>query len=235
MSEREHTLPLDEDELERLDELLERYSAREDGFDLEQLDGFFAALAIGPERIPPSRYLPVIGGENPNGFDSAADMEEFMLLLVRHAQWVERELVVARKPVYQPLIFPPEAYENEQEATELCAVKWALGFVEGLEFYEDAWDEAAEADESVAELDGYVAALLTMEEDEDGGQPLTLDERLAVIDALPGCLIAASVAFAAERRDDAQARTVVRDAPKVGRNDPCPCGSGKKFKQCCGK
>ncbi|OPL17968.1 MAG: hypothetical protein AVO35_07350 [Candidatus Aegiribacteria sp. MLS_C] len=29
--------------------------------------------------------------------------------------------------------------------------------------------------------------------------------------------------------------TVVRDAPKVGRNDPCPCGSGKKYKKCCGK
>jgi preprotein translocase subunit SecA len=27
----------------------------------------------------------------------------------------------------------------------------------------------------------------------------------------------------------------VRTMPKVGRNDPCPCGSGKKFKQCCGK
>jgi preprotein translocase subunit SecA len=26
-----------------------------------------------------------------------------------------------------------------------------------------------------------------------------------------------------------------REAPKVGRNDPCPCGSGKKFKQCCGR
>ena len=25
-----------------------------------------------------------------------------------------------------------------------------------------------------------------------------------------------------------------RDAPKVGRNDPCPCGSGKKYKKCCG-
>jgi len=33
----------------------------------------------------------------------------------------------------------------------------------------------------------------------------------------------------------AGARTVVRDAPKVGRNDPCPCGSGKKYKKCCGK
>jgi uncharacterized protein YecA (UPF0149 family) len=26
-----------------------------------------------------------------------------------------------------------------------------------------------------------------------------------------------------------------RIAPKVGRNEPCPCGSGKKFKQCCGR
>ncbi|TFG82545.1 MAG: hypothetical protein E4H20_07470 [Spirochaetales bacterium] len=29
--------------------------------------------------------------------------------------------------------------------------------------------------------------------------------------------------------------TVTRAAPKVGRNDPCPCGSGKKYKQCCGR
>ena len=28
--------------------------------------------------------------------------------------------------------------------------------------------------------------------------------------------------------------TVRREAPKIGRNDPCPCGSGKKFKKCCG-
>src|ERR1043166_8868567 len=27
----------------------------------------------------------------------------------------------------------------------------------------------------------------------------------------------------------------IRVGPKVGRNDPCPCGSGKKYKQCCGK
>jgi preprotein translocase subunit SecA len=27
--------------------------------------------------------------------------------------------------------------------------------------------------------------------------------------------------------------TVKRDKPKVGRNDPCPCGSGKKYKKCC--
>ena len=30
-------------------------------------------------------------------------------------------------------------------------------------------------------------------------------------------------------------KTVVNDEPKIGRNDPCPCGSGKKYKNCCGK
>lgn len=32
-----------------------------------------------------------------------------------------------------------------------------------------------------------------------------------------------------------KSKTVRRDAPKIGRNDPCPCGSGKKYKHCCGR
>ena len=36
-------------------------------------------------------------------------------------------------------------------------------------------------------------------------------------------------------QSQAQNTTVVRSTPKVGRNDPCPCGSGKKYKHCCGK
>jgi preprotein translocase subunit SecA len=34
--------------------------------------------------------------------------------------------------------------------------------------------------------------------------------------------------------EGARVKTIVREAPKVGRNDPCPCGSGKKYKKCCG-
>ena len=33
----------------------------------------------------------------------------------------------------------------------------------------------------------------------------------------------------------AKVATIRRDQPKIGRNDPCPCGSGKKYKLCCGK
>ena len=28
---------------------------------------------------------------------------------------------------------------------------------------------------------------------------------------------------------------IIRDTPKIGRNDPCICGNGRKFKKCCGK
>jgi len=39
----------------------------------------------------------------------------------------------------------------------------------------------------------------------------------------------------AARSTPARPQTIVRDVPKVGRNDPCPCGSGKKYKKCCGR
>ena len=32
-----------------------------------------------------------------------------------------------------------------------------------------------------------------------------------------------------------QNNTIVRTTQKIGRNDPCPCGSGKKYKNCCGR
>jgi hypothetical protein len=37
------------------------------------------------------------------------------------------------------------------------------------------------------------------------------------------------------RAGNAPAQTIRREAPRVGRNDPCPCGSGKKYKKCCGR
>ena len=38
-----------------------------------------------------------------------------------------------------------------------------------------------------------------------------------------------------EIQGPAKQAPVRHDGPKVGRNDPCPCGSGKKYKKCCGK
>lgn len=35
-------------------------------------------------------------------------------------------------------------------------------------------------------------------------------------------------------KEQKKSQTVVNEGPKIGRNDPCPCGSGKKYKKCCG-
>ena len=43
-----------------------------------------------------------------------------------------------------------------------------------------------------------------------------------------------SYGAAASGGQDAKVETIHRSAPKVGRNDPCPCGSGKKYKKCHG-
>jgi preprotein translocase subunit SecA len=65
---------------------------------------------------------------------------------------------------------------------------------------------------------------------------------LATAQAPAASAVGTSAATAGARRafDESQSpdggggETVVRDAPKVGRNDPCPCGSGKKYKKCHG-
>ena len=44
-----------------------------------------------------------------------------------------------------------------------------------------------------------------------------------------------STAESGDKPEEQKARPFVRQGQKVGRNQPCPCGSGKKYKQCCGK
>jgi uncharacterized protein len=55
--------PLTDAELERLNQVLGRFENKHP-MNLEQLDGFFAALIRGPVNVPPSEYLPVILGDD---------------------------------------------------------------------------------------------------------------------------------------------------------------------------
>ncbi len=58
----------------------------------------------------------------------------------------------------------------------------------------------------------------------------TVHEQLSGYDHLAQDMAERQAAAAPQRP-----QTIRRDVPKVGRNDPCPCGSGKKYKKCCGK
>jgi len=230
----EQAYALDDDELDQLDELLEKYTTREESYDVEQLDGFFAALAIGPLAVPPSHYLPIIQGEGERQFDTPAQMQDFLVLLTRHANAVARNLLNTKKKTtdYIPVVFPDDVYETPADATKYLGMKWTLGFIEGMQMYEDAWDAAATASPALEHLEMLITSLMMNEEADQ--PPLTLDERLNVFAEIPLALKHAASAFEEARREAMKAKSIVR-AEKVGRNEPCPCGSGKKHKQCCGK
>ncbi|HYN03402.1 MAG TPA: SEC-C metal-binding domain-containing protein, partial [Vicinamibacteria bacterium] len=87
----------------------------------------------------------------------------------------------------------------------------------------------------------------------DGGQPVARTPQRRVTPTTtnrgaggaPAATVAARAAAAAMSQqeaprparvggDDAEVRTIRHDGPRVGRNDPCPCGSGKKYKKCHG-
>lgn len=76
-------------------------------------------------------------------------------------------------------------------------------------------------------------------DDVDAYEQQQIEERPQQLEAThpaaQGIAEAMGAAPAETPQDDAAPETYRREAPKVGRNDPCPCGSGKKYKQCCGK
>src|SRR5215210_8213581 len=78
--------PLTDAEYDRLADALNRFHA-DRAMNLEQLDGFFAALICGPDHVHPSEYLPEIwGGEmaDEDAFASQQQLKDFLDLVMRH-------------------------------------------------------------------------------------------------------------------------------------------------------
>jgi uncharacterized protein len=77
--------PLTDTEFERLSEILRRFDNTRPT-NLEQLDGFLAALICGPEIVRPSEYLPVIWGDDivlEDSFGTQPVLQDFLSLIMR--------------------------------------------------------------------------------------------------------------------------------------------------------
>jgi uncharacterized protein YchJ len=83
------------------------------------------------------------------------------------------------------------------------------------------WDRYELIDDAIAEMESwYCFTARAAEEDED--------DELGELDALEDTLLD-------DEDDELPGTPAVRETPKIGRNEQCPCGSGKKYKKCCGK
>ncbi|HKR90641.1 MAG TPA: UPF0149 family protein [Phenylobacterium sp.] len=209
-------------DLEGLDEFLMSDQAPDDGMMLSDLDGFLTGLAIGPELILPSEWLPIIwGGEEPV-FDDAAQAEAILGAIMSRYNEILGQIADG---VIEPIFM-------ETPAGEVIAADWAEGFLQAVHLRTDAWEKLFRSEKHVHSL----VPILALCCDEDGASLLQLpDEAENQFFADAGELVPVAILEIAEFWRAARSAPQRRSTgPKTGRNDPCPCGSGKKFKKCCG-
>jgi uncharacterized protein len=204
-----------------LDEFLMSYQAPEACMMLCDLDGFLTGVAIGPELIPPSSWLSVIwGGEEPV-FDDAEHAQAILGMIMNRYNEILGHIADG---VLAPIFM-------EGPGGEVIASDWAEGFKQAIVMRRNAWDRLFKSDEH-----GHLLLpILALCCDENGDSLLGLSEEIEeefFEDA--GELVPQYVLEIAEFwRTTRTANQRRPNGPKIGRNDPCPCGSGKKFKKCC--
>jgi uncharacterized protein len=228
-----HT-PLNDSELNRLDSfLLDRVPEEIEGepgevdegiLDISELDGFLTAIISGPRAIAPSEWLPVVWGDFEPQWETPQEAEAIISLIMRHMNGIVNTLMD------EPDRFEPIVLEREVEGKTVTVVdEWCIGYMKGLALAAEEW--RAGGDE-VMEL-MFPISLFSSEK---GWQELDKleDEEVEVLKRSLPKTVQKIHAFWLARRGKGPAQTpFVHDAPPVGRNDPCPCGSGKKFKKCC--
>ena len=214
-------------ELDRLSEILGSLSPS--AMNLEMLDGFFAALICSPNLILPNEYIPIIfGGDEDAAFDSQEEAMEFFNLTMRHWNFIADELqrsLTKKNHVHYPIIL------EDENGIEL-GNDWATGFMRGVSYCYDDWQEFLNNED----YGGSIIPMLMLfhEHDEDKEtrtNPISVEQRKNIIIHMIAGLAHIYRYFAPHR---VKAPEVIKSSHKVGRNDPCYCGSHRKYKHCCG-
>jgi uncharacterized protein len=213
-------------ELDRLEEYLAEPARQESALPLDAIQGLFCAVASAPAPIPPARWIPEVLGEG-HEFQNEDEAHEITALLMRFYEDTAKQLNGG-----EGLEFILYGAEDDEE--ELAV--WCEGYLMGTNLAEPSWDESAEPEDVDEMLFPFMALSGRLKEvTEESGEPWMdeKEEKRMLAEMREGLAdsVLANREFWFEKSIPA---TVRREAPKVGRNDPCSCGSGKKFKNCCG-
>ncbi|OWY38561.1 YecA family protein [Xenophilus sp. AP218F] len=215
-------------DLLRLEQLLTPLSASGSTMRPDEVQGFFAALASGPDAVDADFWLEDVLGDAP-AFENPDDQAELKVLLQKLFD-ATRDALAAGEELDLILY----ADEDSEEEGEPDYWPWANAYLYALDLVDTDWFEVAEEDEGFESLMMPMLVLGGAFEDEEGGEDLltfTDEEVEGYKEELNDALVAV---FSYWRAKEKAPSTVRREGDKVGRNDPCPCGSGKKYKACCG-
>jgi len=218
---------------DELDQLLRAHVVPAGGMNLEQLDGYWTAQrAAGLEVSPFDSLERILGAEKV--WDEAEDARAVMTALAGYWNAIGERL--ARKAdasdqLCYPFIDLPLDHDPADEPDRPYGRDFARSFLVAVEEFPRSAKLLLMAPEAKHWL-APIEALAEGKSLEKRGAKLAFDERMGLIAELPECVAELSGFWTAS--GGARQREPVRAEALPGRNDPCPCGSGKKYKKCHG-
>jgi uncharacterized protein len=246
-----HTLPLTPDDFDAQDAELDALRERDEEIpQWEFCEGFLAALVCSRRVIAPEEYWPVLLGE---AFKPVEHME-FVWRWRRRWLEVSAALDAPVESLDDERAYRPEVLdtrgavlalaEEDRGDTDAAAMPayaqvWALGFMYAVETWPQDWAPPRDA-EAARMLDDALGLIVALTEDDsakpsvsmyaEDGPPSVSEQRLHVFDAATWAVYDLRQLW----KSLGSRVEPVRKPPEPGRNDPCPCGSGKKYKKCHG-
>jgi uncharacterized protein len=233
---------LNDAELDELAELLNATPEPLTPLDVLMLDGYLAGVLVQPRVVSVEEWLPPVFDFERRALPDNVDA----VWLARTKSLIERRrdalnAGISEDGFFDPVIVdvdqlpPVSEYEQAQSPVSRALMPWSAGFQWAQECFPDLEDTA---DDAVGAALARIYRHLPAHNDEDKELAAMLDREQPLKDLDEGLedLVSATVELwdLTVKRRFAVA-TIRRDTPKVGRNDPCPCGSGKKYKACHGQ
>lgn len=193
------------------------------------VDGVLTAAAVGPERTYPHEWMRAVF-EHHALADTGMEQASITILSLLYNE-------IRGKLQEMQAEYAPRFLDFAEAREEIgLAGHWAVGFVTGMQLRGDAWEPLVRSKEATPLLapiflhltceDGTVPLLLTHSEEE------VARFRGKSLDLLGPVVHGISRYWKTQGR---RSKAAPPDASrgKIGRNEPCPCGSGKKHKKCC--
>lgn len=235
-------------EFAELDDLLAATPEPLEPLDAVMLDGYLCGVIVQPVLLESATWLAHVfdfdGTPLPEDVDTAWLARTTALILRRHAAL---NRAIEEDGWFDPLVLEfddehPREPVPEGEVDPMAGLSpisqslmpWAAGFQHATVVFPDL---AELPDDAVMAALARIYRHLPAETPEEIEVVATLDREhpLATLeDAMEDMVVAIADLQDLTREQRYKVETVKRETPKVGRNDPCPCGSGKKFKQCHG-
>ena len=235
-------------EFAELDELLAATPEPLQPVDSVMLDGFLCGVIVQPLLLEPAAWLPHVFDFDATPLPDDADpawRERTTALILRRYAALNRAM--AEDGWFNPLILEfddehPRELPPEGEPDPLAGLSeisqalmpWVAGFQHAALCFPDLSEMP---DDAVMTALARLYRHLPAETDEEREVVATLDREhplKEMDDAIEDMVVTVADLYDLTRDQRYKVEQVKREAPKVGRNDPCPCGSGKKFKQCHG-